>query len=226
MNKLSCFLSACALSLLFAPSVVAQTPPQKMTLVMNGRAIDGAVSQIGGRSYVDVETLARILKATLTFKPGRVILTGPAAETIAKPEPIAQGFSREFVKAGIAQLAEMREWKGAISSAIRSGVAGGNWLAPLLKAHRAGAAEGLNLASVAAKTDSDLKALELLKSEFTNLGEWDTESQATILSLNAEKSLNPPSAQNDPLLAKISECSSFLNAMLVDGEFTDSVSCH
>src|SRR5579863_8163492 len=109
MNKLSCFLCVSVLSLLFAASVVAQNPPQKMTLVMNGRANDGAVAQIDGRSYVDVETLARILNATLSFKPGRVILTGPAAETIAKPERIAQEFSKEFARAGIDQLAEMRE---------------------------------------------------------------------------------------------------------------------
>jgi hypothetical protein len=226
MNKLSYFLSVSALSLLFTASVVAQNPPQKLTLVMNGVANDGAVAQIDGRSYVDVETLARILNAKLSFQPGRVILTEPAAETIAKPERLTHEFSKEFARAGIAQLAEMREWKGAISSAIRSGVAGGNWLAPLLKEHRSRAAEGLSQASVAAKTDSDLKALELLKSEFTNLGEWDNESQATIQSLNAEKSLNPPAAQNDPLLAKISECGSFLNAMLVGGEFADNASCH
>lgn len=226
MKKLSYFLSVSALSLVFAASAAAQNPPQKMTLVLNGRANDGAVAQIDGRSYVDVETLARILNATLSFKPGRVILTGPAAETIAKPERVVQGFSKEFVRAGIAQLAEMREWKGAISSAIRAGVAGGSWLAPLLKEHRAQAAEGLSLASVAAKTESDLKALDLLKSEFTNLGDWDTAAQATIQSLNAEKSLNPLAAQNDPLLAKISECGNFLNAMLVGGEFADSTSCH
>jgi len=226
MKKLSCFLSVSALSLAFAASAVGQNPPQKITLVLNGRANDGAVAQIDGHSYVDVETLARILNATLSFKPGRVILTGPAAETIAKPAGITLGFSKEFVRAGIAQLAEMREWKGAISSAIRSGVAGGNWLAPLLKEHRGRAAESLSLASVAAKTESDLKALELLKSEFTNLGEWDSEAQATIQSLNAEKSINPLAAQNDPLLAKISECGNFLNAMLVGGEFADSTSCH
>ncbi len=229
MKKLSCFLSGSALSLLLAASAVAQNPPQKMTLVLNGHANDGAVAQIDGRSYVDVETLARILNATLSFKPGRVILTGPtgpAAETMAKPERSVQGFSKEFARAGIAQLAEMREWKGAISSAIRSGVAGGNWLAPLLKEHRGRAAESLSLASVAAKTESDLKALDLLKSEFTNLGEWDGEAQATIQSLNAEKSINPLAAQNDPLLAKISECGNFLNAMLVGGEFADSTSCH
>jgi len=123
-------------------------------------------------------------------------------------------------------LAEMREWKGAISSAIRSGVAGGNWLAPLLHEHRARAAESLSQASVAAKTESDKKALQLLKSEFTNLGEWDSQVQATIQSLNAEQNLNPPAAQSDPLLAKISECGSFLNAMLVGGDFADSPSCH
>jgi hypothetical protein len=225
MNKLSGLLSVSALSLLFSASAIAQNVPQKMALVMNGHATDGAISQIDGRSYVDVETLARILNATLSFKPGLVILSA-AAESVARPAGSAQGMSKEFARAGIAQLAEMREWKGAISSAIRSGVAGGNWLAPLLKEHRARAGESLSQASVAAKTEADLKALQLLKSEFTNLGEWDTEAQVTIQSLNAEQNLNPPAAQNDPLLAKISECSTFLNAMLVGGEFADSPSCH
>jgi hypothetical protein len=226
MNKVSPFFSVSALSLLFVASAIAQNTPQKVTLVLNGRATDGAVSQIDGRSYVDVETLARILNATLSFKPGRVILTGTAAESVAKPESAAPGLSKEFARAGIAQLAEMREWKGAISSAIRSGVAGGNWLAPLLTEHRARAAESLSQAAVAAKTEPDLKALQLLKNQFANLGDWDTQAQATIQSLNAEKNLNPPAAQNDPLLAKISECGSFLSGMLVGGEFADSPSCH
>jgi len=205
---------------------MAQNPSQRITLVMNGRTADEAVVQIDGHSYLDVETLARIMNATVSFEPGRVILTGPAAEIAGKPAPIAQGLSKEFARAGIAQLAEMREWKGAISSAIRSGVAGGNWLAPLLHEHRARAGESLSQASVAAKTESDKKAVQLLRSEFTNLGEWDNQVQATIQSLNAEQNLNPPAAQSDPLLAKISECGSFLNAMLVGGDFADSPSCH
>jgi hypothetical protein len=226
MNRLSCFLSVSALALLLVASASAQNTPKKMTLVINGRATDGAVSQIDSRLYVDVEALARALNATLTLQPGRVILTGPMAESVAKTETIQPALSKEFARAGIAQLAEMREWKGAISSAIRSGVAGGNWLAPLLTEHRARAAGSLSQASLAAKTEPDLKALQLLKSQFANLGEWDTQAQATIQSLNAEKNLNPPAAQNDPLLAKISECGSFLNAMLVGGEFSDSPCCH
>ena len=79
---------------------------------------------------------------------------------------------------------------------------------------------------MAATTQSDKLALQLLKSEFTNLGQWDKNVQATIQSLNAEQNLDPAAAESDPLLTKISECSKFLNTMLVGGEFADNPSCH
>jgi hypothetical protein len=79
---------------------------------------------------------------------------------------------------------------------------------------------------LAAKTESDQQALQLLKSDLANLGTWDSNTQATILSLNGEQTVNPAVAQNDPLLAKISECGHFLDAMLVGGEFADDPSCH
>jgi hypothetical protein len=228
LGKVLCFrpLPACVLFLMFAGAAIAQNALEKKTLVVNGHTADGAVVQIGGHSYVEVDTFARIMNAAVSFEAGRVILTVPAADPVAKPEGAASGLSKDFAKAGISQLAEMREWKGAISSAIRSGVAGGNWLAPLLHDHQVRAEESLSQASVAAKTESDKKAWQLLRSEFTNLGEWDSSTQAIIHSLNAEQSINPAAAENDPLLAKISECGNFLNAMLVGGEFADSPSCH
>jgi hypothetical protein len=228
MSKLSYFrfLTALTLCLMFAGAASAQKTPPKKTLVVNGRTADGAVVQIDGHSYVDVDTLARIMNAAVSFEPGRVIMTVPAAEAGAKPERAEAGLSKDFARAGISQLAEMWEWKGAISSAIRSGSAAGNWLGPLLADHRARAEESLSKTSLAARTDSDRKALQLLKNEIANLGEWDSNTQATIQSLNAEQAVNPPAAQNDPLLMKISECGSFLNAMLVEGEFADSPSCH
>jgi hypothetical protein len=211
---------------MFAAGALAQNPPEKKALVVNGRAADGAVVQIDGHSYVDVDAFARIMNAAVSFEPGRVILTLPAADSGAKPEHASPGFSKDFAKAGISLVAEMREWKGAISSVIRAGVAAGTWLAPLLHDHQVRAEASLNQASLAAKTDSDQKALQLLKNQFTNLGEWDSNTQATIHSLNAEQSVNPPAAQNDPLLTKITECGNFLNAMLVGGEFADSPTCH
>lgn len=211
---------------MFAGAAFAQNAPAKKTLVVNGRTADAAVIEIDGHSYVDVDTFARMINAAVKFEPGRVILTVPAAAAGAKPERTAPGLSKDFSKAGISQLAEMLEWKAAIASVIRSGVAEGNWLVPLLRDHRVRAEASLSQTSLAAKTDSDQKALQLLKNEHTNLGEWDSNTQATIHSLNAEKSVNPVAAQNDPLLAKISECGNFLSAMLVDGEFADNPSCH
>ena len=228
MDSLLCSrsLTSLALSLMLMGAGFAQNAPEKKTLVVNGRTAEGAVVQIDGHSYVDIDTLARIMNAAVSSEPGRIILTVPAAEAGAKPERAAPGLSKDFARAGIAQLAEMWEWKGAIASAIRSGVAGGNWLAPWLRDHRVRAEGSLSQTALAAKTESDQKALQLLKNELANLVEWDSKTQATIHSLNGEQTVNPAVAQNDPLLAKISECGNFLNAMLVTGEFADSSSCH
>ena len=178
MNKRSCFhsLTAVVLSLILAGAVFAQNATAKKTLVVNGRTADAAVVQIDGHSYVDVDTFARMINAAVTFEPGRVILTVPATEAGAKPERTTAGLSKDFSKAGISQLAEMREWKAALASVIRSGVAEGNWLVPLLRDHRVRAEASLSQTSLAAKTDSDQKALQLLKNEHTNLGSGTTQS--------------------------------------------------
>jgi hypothetical protein len=207
-------------------AVFAQNASEKKALVVNGRVAEGGVVQIDGHSYVDIETLAQIMNAVLRTEPGRIILTIPVAEAGSKSERAAPGLSKDFARAGISQLAEMWEWKGAIASAIRSGVAGGNWLGPWLRDHRARAEGSLSQTALAAKTESDQKALQLLTNELTNLGVWDSNTQANIRSLNGEQTVNPSAAQNDPLLAKISECGTFLTAMLVGGEFADSPSCH
>jgi hypothetical protein len=228
MEKLSCFrfLTVLALSLMFAGAAFAQNAPETKTLVVNGRTAEGAVVQIDGHSYVDIDTFAQIMNAAVSFDPGRVTLTIAPAAAGTQPERTATELSKDFAKAGVAQMAEMWEWKGAIASAIRSGVAAGNWLGPWLQDHRVRAERSLSQTSLAAKTESDQKALQLLSNELTNLGEWDSNTEATINSLNAEQAVNPPAVQDDPLLTKITECGNFLNAMLVGGEFADNPSCH
>ena len=137
MNKRPCFyVTALALSLILPEAAFAQNAPTKKALVVNGRTANAAVVQIDGHSYVDVDTFARMINAAVKFEPERIILTVPATEAGAKVERTAPGLSKDFSKAGISQLAEMREWKAAIASVIRSGVAEGNWLVPLLHDHR------------------------------------------------------------------------------------------
>jgi hypothetical protein len=210
---------------MLAAVAAAQNSPSKKNLVVNGHTVDAAVIQIEGHSYVDLDAFARTMNATVSFEPGRVLLTVPATAPAAQSAP-APGLSKEFVQAGIAQVAAMQEWKGAIASANRFGLAGGTWLAPWLQDYRSRAEASMNQASAAASSGADQKALQLLKNEFAYLGEWDSSTQATIHSLNAEQAVNPAATQDDPQLTKISACGAFLTGMLVSGEFKGSVSCH
>lgn len=210
----------------FAGAATAQTTTTKKDLVVNGHETAGAVVQMDGKSYVDVEAFAQAVNASVRFDANKVVLTlaNPTAESKAAPNPSA--LSREFSQAGIAALSDMREWRGGIASALRFGVAAGNWLGPWLQDYQVKAQKSMDQASLAAKTDGDHKAAELLRNELTNVAQWDSQTQTTIQSLNAEPAINPASTENDPLRLKIADCSTFLVGMLVSGEYADNANCH
>lgn len=75
--RLGCFLA-------FAGSLSAQNTPNK-TLVVNGKSVEATVFQIGGHSYIDVESLAQVTNGTVFIEPNRVVLTIPAAKSAAAP---------------------------------------------------------------------------------------------------------------------------------------------
>lgn len=210
----------------FAQSATKPATPPHKDLVVNGKTSAGAVLQIDGRSYVDVEAFAQAVNAGVSFETGKVILTFSAPNVEVKVETKQPGLSREFAQTGIAAVSDMREWRGAIASTIRFGVAAGTWLGPFLQDYQIRAQKSLSQATLAAKSEPDHQAAELLKSEFSNLKQWDGQTQTTIQSLNAEQAINPEASQNDPLRMKIADCSTFLDSMLVSGKFEDNVNCH
>src|SRR5206468_9162213 len=97
--------------------------------------------QSGGRTYVDVASLAQIANGSVSFNAGRVILNLPGAaagvpapaaappsQTSAPADP--NQLSRAFMKAGIEELALLREWGSPLAYAIRNGYpVTGNWVA-------------------------------------------------------------------------------------------------
>ena len=221
MNRLSHLQYVVLLGfvLSIAAVLLAQRAPNK-TLVVNGETTDATIMQINGRSYVDIETLAQITNGTVTVEPNRIVLTIPAG---AAPPPAPEGLSKDFASAAIAELAEMREWRGAIGTILMYGApVVGTWP----QDYRNRAEASLMQAAVAASTASDQEALELLRNEFANLAQWASDVVATRQALNATNTVNPDVMQNDPALAKISDCSRFLGAMLVSGVFADNPSCH
>ena len=204
----------------------AQSAPDKV-LVLNGKTVEAKVRQIDGRSYVDIEALAQATNGAVTVESNRVVLTIPlpdpsAARTVAPAQP-ADGLSRNFASAAIAEVAEMREWRGAIGAMITYGLAASKSSA---QDYHERVAEGLRQTSPAASTDADRNALQLLKNESESLTGWANDVLAARQDLNGAKTMDPNALQNDPALAKITGCSRFLNSMLVSGTFSDDGSCH
>lgn len=227
VNRVGICLGMAALACFGCPPsfVEGQGPEVRKDLVVNGKSAPGAVLQIQGRSCVDLQILAQMTGATLNILPDQITLTLPASSVEAAPSEPPTGISREFAKAGISQLAEMREWKGAIAAVIRR-PSGGTWLAPFLEEYRSHSEEAMAHASVAATSASDGEVLQLLKNQLANLQNWDSKTQATIQSFNGALTVSPSAQQNDPLFLKISDCSTFLSAMIVGRVYADNASCH
>jgi len=207
--------------------LLAQTPPDR-TLYVNGKPT-GTVTQVGGHSYIDIDTLAQITNGTVTIEPNRVLLNIPTREpnpnsNAAPPSPSETlALSREFARAAIAELSEMREWRGAVGTILTFGVpVVGTWP----QDYHDRVQTDLAQVALAATTAGDHDALELLNNQFRNLEQWANDIVSARQSMNATKTVDPNYMQNDPLLAKISSCSNFLSSMLVSGVYSDKSSCH
>src|ERR1700728_933395 len=298
--------------LALAGTLFAQSATDKV-LVINGKTVDSPVVQIGGRSYVDVETVAQLTNGTFVVDPHRVVLNipaanapaptaaathapavtapataaphavvpnipaatapappaaatpapavtvpataAPAAQTAADkataevtapnganpasaspaaaaneaaaeaaaPPPPPKGISRQFATVAIAALADLREWRGAISAMISHGLAVSDaWAA----GYRDQAQADLSQAELAVTTDDDRNALQLLRNEESNLESWWNTVLGQRQDLNGASTIDPDALKNDPMLTKIRACSQFLNPMLVSGTFSDNSGCH
>lgn len=219
--------------LLAAGLAPSQTAQQSGTLTVNGYSGEVPVFQAGDKTYVDVQALARITNGSLSFNGNRILLTLPtpgrgARMTVparqgaaaAPPSPPSPGFSKAFLKAGIEAMAEIREWRSALETAVRYGFPpNDNWINP----YSGAAATSLRLASVAASTDDDRQAFQLLQNVFNNMQSLSDQM------LSRRKNLNyiaPDALQNNPLDQKILACAQDLEAMAANNQFQDSASCH
>jgi hypothetical protein len=223
------YLLSLGIILAFAGILLAQNAPDR-ALIVNGKPA-GMVVQVAGRLLVDLETVTQFTNGTVTLEPTRILLTFPAPGTApaptpapaALPPPPPPGLSRDFARLAIAELAEMREWRGAVGIILSYGVPiVGSWP----QDYHDRTENDLNQVAVAATTAADRDALLLLQNEFGNLERWASDIVATRNSLNATRTVSPSAMQDDQTLSKISNCGRFLSSMLVSGTFADDPSCH
>ena len=115
------------LVLLIVPGLaLSQAVRQSRTLILNGQSGQVKVMEVDGRSYVDLESLARIANGTLGFSGNQITLTLPSsaagtASPAAPPSPPANsGFSKEFLRNSIEEMAVIREWRSALVNSIEN----------------------------------------------------------------------------------------------------------
>jgi hypothetical protein len=207
--------------------LLAQSTPDR-TLFVNGKPA-GSVTQVAGHSYIDIDTVAQITNGTITVEPTRILLNIPVRDanqnSSASPDQSAQALqlSKDFARAAIAELAEMREWRGAVGTILTFGVpVVGTWP----QDYHDRVETDLAQVAVAASTAGDQDTLQLLRNEFANLSQWAGGIVSARQSMDATNTVTPNYLQNDPVLAKISSCGNFLSSMLVSGVFADNTSCH
>ena len=197
------------------------------TLAVAGHSGQAAVIQKDGRSYVEVEGLARITGGTLGFQGSQIVLTlagaraGGSAAAPAAASPEKTGFSRDFLRAAIEAMSEIREWRAAIENAVRtSNPVEDSWVAPLRRASESSIA----VAAAAAATESDKKAVPLLQNQLNNMRQLSDR----MLEMRRNMTyVRPDLLENDPLDQKILACAQGAAAIGVPGgQFEDVMACH
>ena len=229
VRKWSAIFTALLLAVI-STTALAQAGHQTRTLVVNGHSGQASVIQDNGRTYVDLASLAQIANGSLSFTANGIQLTlpAPAVSTPATEEsanaPGQSGLSRDFMKAGIEEIALLREWASPMANAINNGYPiAEQWV----NNYREQAANGLRMASVAATTDADRNALQLLTNEFDGVRKWSDKLVEAQKSMNTAKySMSPDTLRNEPQSQKLIACWHFLGSMLGSGTFQDDSSCH
>ena len=208
--------------LVLPASVNAQAPRKGPTFTIAGHAGETQLLQLNGKSYVEVETLARLTQGTLSFKANRTVLTLPPlnAPDQASTPPAKAGFSRAFTEAGIEEMGVIREWRIAIVNAVQNNSpVSEEWVSAQ---HRL-AEKNLALASAAASTDDDRSAFPLLSAEFNNM---QTLSEQYIAVRKQAAFISPDTFHSGPLEDQILSCARSFVSMTESHEFQDQPSCH
>jgi hypothetical protein len=213
------------LAVFFALPLAAVAQQQAGTLAIAGQPDQAPLVKINGKSYVDIESLARITHGSVKFQGRQTILTlpgsGPVNAATAPTQPVkVPQLSSGYLSAEIEALSQIREWRAALQGAVQNN-------RPVTEAWVGGlrrTAEGkLQLATAAATTDPDHRAVELLGNVFTAMKQISDQ----FLLMHTQANYTPPdSFDNNALDQKVQSCQAALISMASTKQFQDEPACH
>jgi hypothetical protein len=200
----------------------SQAEQQDGALIVSGHAGQAPITHLNGRPYVAIDALARLMSGSLGYRGNEITLTLPGAESEVDSQPANRALSRDFLNAGIETVSDIREWRSALLVALQNGYRAAE-LPILIDPYQGQAAKNLRLASVAAATDSDRNALQLLNKEF---GHMQQLSNKIVAARKKASYITADSVKKDALDQKVLKCAHALGEMAASGEFHDNGSCH
>jgi hypothetical protein len=222
MRLILALFAATLLALLMPPAeAVAQTTQKPALFTVAGHPGAAQILRINGKSYVEIEALARLTQGSLSFNANQTTLTLPAADAEARAAtPKKAGFSTVFVQASIEDLSLIREWRIAIVNAVLNNhPLAEEWVS----AQHRQANKNLALASAAASTDDDRSAYPLLSAELNNMQKL---SELYLAMRNQAAFISPDTFNNAPLEEQILTCARGFVSMTESHEFQDQSACH
>jgi len=210
-------------SLLLAPLLVLLAQ-ETTSFLIEGPKGNAKLIQVDGKTYVDVEGLARITGGSLRFVGNEIVLTLPSGGEIStKADLPAQqppmGLSKPFLTSGIETMREILEWHAALKNGIERGYPlSDTWFGNYRRQVQA----NLKQTEAAASTDLDLKAFPLLANEFNTMNEL-TDKYLKIA--GSREYYSPYSLNTDPLDQKLLRCWQSLTSMASSNQFVDDGAC-
>jgi hypothetical protein len=222
------FYNSTALFLGAITALLAAAQQQNHTLIVNGQPSQVPIVQINGRSYADLEGLAKATNGTLLVKGNEIDLSLPGSGNNAVASSSSSSsstpsdnsrLSREFMRAAIEAMSSMRDWHSALTNAVQNQYPiAENWVVQ----YQNQASTGLRLASAAASTDADRSSMQLLENEFNNMKQVSDDILAKVQS---HAYISPDSVENNILEKKLVSCGHSLANMVGSGQFQDDGSC-
>jgi hypothetical protein len=199
--------------------VFAHAAQANRTFTVAGHSGEIPVAEMGGRSYVEIEALTRLANGSLSYSGNQIIMTLPSSNAHVSSTSTL-GFTKEFLMAAIEQMSVIREWRSTLIGAVQRGFPVTNdWMTTFSER----AQHNLRLVSVAASTESDKNALQLLTNEFNNMKQL---SNRFVEANRSRIYVHTDALENDPLDRRILNCGHSLAAMASSGQFVDDGSCH
>ena len=190
------------------------------TLTVKGYSGQAPVIQANGKSYVEIESLARLTNGTLSFQGNQITLALPAPGGGVAASTPADRLSKEFLRAVIEEMSAIGDWRTGLVSAVQSGNPITQEWADI---HRRNANSRLSLASTAVTAEADRNFLALLRGEFNSI---QALSDRYVALHKSQTFVPPDSLDSDPLNQQIQNCAQGLAALTASGQFVDVAFCH